>query len=102
MNNTRMEESPNGPTNVPEFGTVKDSVEFMALLEMDSYQHLKEGVKVLKKKGQTVLPSPWFRLYGNIQCSLEIAPKIIFQFFHCPRLSITFVLHANTSDVIVQ
>jgi len=45
MNNTRMEESPNGPTNVPEFGTVKDSVEFMALLEMDSYQHLEEGVK---------------------------------------------------------
>jgi prolyl oligopeptidase len=44
MNNVRMEESPNGPTNIPEFGTVKDSVEFLALLEMDSYHHLKEGV----------------------------------------------------------
>ncbi len=44
MNMVRMEESPNGPTNIPEFGTVKDSVEFLALLEMDSYHHLKEGV----------------------------------------------------------
>lgn len=44
MNTVRMEQSPNGPTNVPEFGTVKDSVEFFALLEMDSYQHLEEGV----------------------------------------------------------
>lgn len=45
MNNVRMEESPNGPTNIPEFGTVKDSVEFYALLEMDSYHHLEEGVE---------------------------------------------------------
>ncbi|RPI42884.1 MAG: S9 family peptidase, partial [Bacteroidetes bacterium] len=45
MNIVRVEQSPNGPTNVPEFGTVKDSVEFMALLEMDSYHHLEEGVE---------------------------------------------------------
>jgi prolyl oligopeptidase len=45
MNNVRMEESPNGPTNIAEFGTVKDSVEFLALLEMDSYQHIRDGVK---------------------------------------------------------
>jgi prolyl oligopeptidase len=45
MNNVRMELSPNGPTNTPEFGTVKDSVEFFALLEMDSYQHIKDGVQ---------------------------------------------------------
>ena len=44
MNNVRMEESPNGPVNTPEFGTVKDSVEFLALLEMDSYHHIEEGV----------------------------------------------------------
>jgi prolyl oligopeptidase len=44
MNMVRMELSPNGPTNVPEFGTVKDSVEFFALLEMDSYHHIKDGV----------------------------------------------------------
>jgi prolyl oligopeptidase len=44
MNNVRMELSPNGPTNIPEFGTVKDSVEFYALLEMDSYHHIEDGV----------------------------------------------------------
>ncbi|MCK5134320.1 MAG: S9 family peptidase [Bacteroidales bacterium] len=45
MNNVRMEESPNGPINIPEFGTVKDSLEFLALLEMDSYHHLEDGVE---------------------------------------------------------
>ncbi|MFO7670973.1 MAG: prolyl oligopeptidase family serine peptidase [Bacteroidales bacterium] len=45
MNNVRMELSPNGPTNIPEFGTVEDSVEFLALLEMDSYHHVIDGVK---------------------------------------------------------
>ena len=41
----RMETTPNGPTNTPEFGTVADSVEFLSLLEMDSYHHIEEGVK---------------------------------------------------------
>lgn len=45
MNNVRMEETPNGPVNVPEFGTVKDSVECMALIEMDSYLNLEKGAK---------------------------------------------------------
>jgi prolyl oligopeptidase len=45
LNPLRAEESPNGPINVPEFGTVKDSLECMALLEMDSYLHIKNGVK---------------------------------------------------------
>ncbi len=44
MNPMRVEESPNGPVNTPEFGTVKDSVECMALLEMDSYHHVKNDV----------------------------------------------------------
>ncbi|WP_435138820.1 prolyl oligopeptidase family serine peptidase [Formosa sp. A9] len=43
MNTVRMEETPNGPVNTPEFGTVKDPKEFKGLLEMDSYLHLKEG-----------------------------------------------------------
>ncbi len=42
-NALRMEESPNGPVNVPEFGTVKDSVEAMALLEMDALHHVEKG-----------------------------------------------------------
>jgi prolyl oligopeptidase len=45
MNPLRSEVSPNGPINVPEFGTVEDSVECMALLEMDSYHAVEDGVK---------------------------------------------------------
>jgi prolyl oligopeptidase len=45
LNAVRMEETPNGPVNAPEFGTVKDSVECKALIEMDSYLHIKEGEK---------------------------------------------------------
>ena len=44
-NALRMEDSPNGPVNAPEFGTVKDSIECRALLEMDAFQHVKDGVK---------------------------------------------------------
>lgn len=44
MNTLRTELEPGGPANIPEFGTVKDSAQFQALLEMDSYHHLKEGV----------------------------------------------------------
>jgi prolyl oligopeptidase len=45
LNPVRMEEVPNGPANIPEFGTVKDSIECSALIEMDSYLHLKKGEK---------------------------------------------------------
>ncbi|MGQ1786827.1 prolyl oligopeptidase family serine peptidase [Saccharicrinis sp. GN24d3] len=45
MNTMRGEFSPNGPVNIPEFGTVKDSVECMALYEMDSYHHIVENTK---------------------------------------------------------
>jgi prolyl oligopeptidase len=44
-NAMRMEFSPNGPVNTPEFGTVKDPVEAAALYEMDGVQHVKPGVK---------------------------------------------------------
>lgn len=43
MNTVRMEETPNGPVNAPEFGTVKDPEEFKGLLEMDSYHHIEDG-----------------------------------------------------------
>ena len=45
LNSVRAEESPSGPVNVPEFGTVKDSDECMALIEMDAYLHLRKGVE---------------------------------------------------------
>ncbi|WP_400192203.1 prolyl oligopeptidase family serine peptidase [Hymenobacter sp. B81] len=45
MNAVRMENSPNGPVNVPEFGTVQKEDECKALLEMDAYHHLQKGAK---------------------------------------------------------
>lgn len=45
MNTVRMEETPNGPVNTPEFGTVKDPKEFKALLEMDSYHQIQNSTK---------------------------------------------------------
>jgi len=44
-NTIRMEAMPNGPVNMPEFGTVKDSTECRGLLEMDALSHVKQGVK---------------------------------------------------------
>jgi prolyl oligopeptidase len=44
-NAMRMEFSPNGPVNTPEFGTVQDPVECRALFEMDGVQHVQKGVK---------------------------------------------------------
>ena len=44
-NAMRMEFSPNGPVNTPEFGTVKDPVECQALFEMDGVQHVQKGIK---------------------------------------------------------
>ena len=44
-NAMRMEFTPNGPVNTPEFGTVKDPVECQALYEMDGVAHVLKGVK---------------------------------------------------------
>lgn len=44
-NAMRLEFTPNGPVNTPEFGTVKDPVECQALYEMDGVQHVEKGVK---------------------------------------------------------
>jgi prolyl oligopeptidase len=44
-NAMRVEFSPNGPVNTPEFGTVQDPTEAQALYEMDGVQHVRPGVK---------------------------------------------------------
>ncbi len=44
-NAMRLEFGSNGPVNIPEFGTVKDSVECKALYEMDGVQHVVNGTK---------------------------------------------------------
>ncbi|MBV8531975.1 MAG: S9 family peptidase [Candidatus Eremiobacteraeota bacterium] len=40
----RMEFSPNGPPNIPEFGTVTNRVGFKALYAMDAYEHVVPGM----------------------------------------------------------
>lgn len=44
-NAMRLEFSSNGPVNIPEFGTVTDSIESKALYEMDGMHHVKDGAK---------------------------------------------------------
>lgn len=44
-NAMRLEFGANGPVNIPEFGTVKDSIECKALYEMDGMQHVARGTK---------------------------------------------------------
>ena len=39
----RMEFSPNGPPNIPEFGTVTNEAGFKALYAMDAYEHVVPG-----------------------------------------------------------
>jgi len=41
----RAELTPNGVPNIPEFGTHKTEDGFRALLEMSTYQHIRDGVK---------------------------------------------------------
>jgi prolyl oligopeptidase len=52
-NAMRMEFSPNGPVNIPEFGTVKDPVECAALYVMDGLQHVRKGVNYPALMGVT-------------------------------------------------
>jgi prolyl oligopeptidase len=42
-NAVREEEQENGPSNIPEFGTVKNKAQFGYLYGMDAYQHVKDG-----------------------------------------------------------
>ena len=42
----RVELSPNGAFNVPEFGTVKDEKQFRAMLAYSPYHHVKDGDEV--------------------------------------------------------
>lgn len=41
----RAEFTPNGPPNIPEFGTVKEADGFKALYEMSGYHHVVDGTK---------------------------------------------------------
>ncbi|WP_158250394.1 prolyl oligopeptidase family serine peptidase [Aquimarina sp. I32.4] len=43
LNTIRLENGINGANSAKEFGSVKDSIGFKALLEMDSYHHIKDN-----------------------------------------------------------
>lgn len=45
INTLRSEFGQNGKNSIKEYGTVKDSIEFKALLEMDAYHHIKNNVE---------------------------------------------------------
>jgi prolyl oligopeptidase len=45
VNTTRMEFSPDGPLEVQEFGSISTKAGFRNLLEMDTYQHVRDGVR---------------------------------------------------------
>lgn len=44
-NATRSEFTPNGPPNIPEFGTVTNQTGFLALYAMDAYLHVVDGTR---------------------------------------------------------
>lgn len=44
-NAMRAEFEPDGPVNIPEYGTVNDPIECAALYEMDGLQHVRPGVR---------------------------------------------------------
>ncbi len=43
VNALRFEQMPVGPNLIPEFGSVKNPTQFPALMDMDAYQHVKDG-----------------------------------------------------------
>lgn len=45
LNTIRLENGINGANSAKEFGTVKDSIEFKGLLEMDAYHHIKDNTE---------------------------------------------------------
>ena len=82
-NTTRMEFSQNGPDNIPEFGSVTDRAGFKALLEMDSYQHVKAGTRypaVMLTTGLTdprVAPWQATKMTARLQAANASANPII-------------------------
>jgi prolyl oligopeptidase len=45
LNPIRSEITPNGPNNIKEFGTMKDSLESQYLIEMDAYHHIQKNTQ---------------------------------------------------------
>ena len=63
----RFETSPNGPPNVPEFGSVKTEDGFKGLYRMSAYQHIKDKTQLSGGAGYHRLQRPARRLLGGGQ-----------------------------------
>ncbi len=83
MNPMLSEFQPGGPANIPEFGTVKDPEECLALIEMDPLYHVKDGVKypaVLCLTGMNdprVVPWSQAKFVGALQNSSASAKPVM-------------------------
>jgi prolyl oligopeptidase len=82
-NTLRAEFSPNGPPNIPEFGTIKTEDGFKNLYMMDSIQHVKKGVQypaVLITTGlNDPRVSPWepAKMAASLQASGTTKPILL-------------------------
>ena len=82
-NTLRAEFTPNGPPNIPEFGTIKNEQGFKNLLEMDTLQHLKPGTQypaVLITTGlNDPRVSPWepAKLAAAMQATGTVRPVLL-------------------------
>ncbi|HKD21264.1 MAG TPA: prolyl oligopeptidase family serine peptidase [Rhizomicrobium sp.] len=82
-NTLRAEFSPNGPPNIPEFGTIKTEQGFKNLYMMDSIQHVKKGVQYPAVMVTTGLNdprvSPWepAKMAAALQASGSTKPVLL-------------------------
>ncbi|HEX9159542.1 MAG TPA: prolyl oligopeptidase family serine peptidase, partial [Rhizomicrobium sp.] len=82
-NTLRSEFSPNGPPNIPEFGTVKTKAGFRNLYDMDTIQHVRKGVQypaVLVTTGlNDPRVSPWepAKVYAALAASGSKKPILL-------------------------
>jgi prolyl oligopeptidase len=82
-NTLRAEFSPNGPPNVPEFGTVTNEAGFKNLYDMDTIQHVKPGVQYPAVMVTTGLNdprvSPWepAKVAASLQASGSEKPVLL-------------------------
>jgi prolyl oligopeptidase len=78
-----MEFTPNGPPNIPEFGTVKTKAGFENLYAMDTIQHVKKGVQYPAVMVTTGLNdprvSPWepAKVYAALAASGSKKPVLL-------------------------
>jgi prolyl oligopeptidase len=82
-NTLRAEFSPNGPPNIPEFGTVKTKAGFKNLYDMDTIQHVRKGVHYPAVMVTTGLNdprvSPWepAKVYAAIAAAASSKPVLL-------------------------